>query len=64
MADAEDVEGLVDMAERFADVVDAAQGRGGRKASGVRGRLILRRRGLVCKRWRPAAQRWRVERGS
>jgi hypothetical protein len=34
-------EGLIDMAERFADVVDAAQGRGGRKASGGAKWLIL-----------------------
>ena len=34
-------EGLVDMAERFADVVDAAQGRGARKASGGAKWLIL-----------------------
>ena len=42
MADAKKMsEGLVDMAERFADVVDAAQGRGGRKASGGAKWLIL-----------------------
>lgn len=29
-------EGLIDVAERFADVVDSAQGRGPRKSSGVR----------------------------
>jgi len=34
-------EGLIDMAERFADVVDAAQGRGARKASGGAKWLIL-----------------------
>jgi hypothetical protein len=42
MADAKKMsEGLVDMAERFADVVDAAQGRGARKASGGAKWLIL-----------------------
>ena len=34
-------EGLIDFAERFADVVDAAQGRGARKASGGAKWLIL-----------------------
>ncbi len=34
-------EGLIDLAERFADVVDAAQGRGARKASGGAKWLIL-----------------------
>ena len=34
-------EGLIDFAERFADVVDAAQGRGARKASGSAKWLIL-----------------------
>ena len=42
MADAKKMsEGLVDMAERFADVVDAAQGRGGRKAGNGAKWLIL-----------------------
>jgi hypothetical protein len=42
MADAKKMsEGLVDMAERFADVVDAAQGRGARKATGGAKWLIL-----------------------
>jgi hypothetical protein len=34
-------EGLIDMAERFADVVDAAQGRGARKAGNGAKWLIL-----------------------
>jgi hypothetical protein len=34
-------EGLIDMAERFADVVDAAQGRGARKAGSGARWLIL-----------------------
>jgi hypothetical protein len=34
-------EGLIDMAERFADVVDAAQGRGARKAGNGARWLIL-----------------------
>ena len=34
-------EGLIDLAERFADVVDAAQGRGARKASNGAKWLIL-----------------------
>jgi hypothetical protein len=34
-------EGLIDMAERFADVVDAAQGRGARKAGAGAKWLIL-----------------------
>jgi hypothetical protein len=42
MADAKKMsEGLVDIAERFADVVDAAQGRGARKTSGGAKWLIL-----------------------
>ena len=57
-------EGLVDMAERFADVLDAAQGRGARKASGGAEWLILPAARRGCMRWRPAAQRLRVERGS
>lgn len=42
MADVNKVSvGLIDMAERFADVVDAAQGRGARKASSGAKWLIL-----------------------
>ncbi|HEX2292684.1 MAG TPA: hypothetical protein VHH55_05180 [Gaiellaceae bacterium] len=42
MADANKFsEGLIDMAERFADVVDSAQGRGGRKSgNGLRWLLL------------------------
>ena len=42
MADVNRVsEGLIDMAERFADIVDAAQGRGARKAGSGARWLIL-----------------------